>query len=70
MKKTDLTRTLTQLDGRDWGEPPADASPYTMNCYQVRHKPLKDFKIEDFRIAIGQDMGSPYLLPLALDVLH
>jgi hypothetical protein len=62
--------TLTQLEGDDWGPPPPDAPPTVERCYQLRHKVLRDFAVEDLRIMIGQDVGLPYLLPKAIMVLE
>ena len=61
-------RTLTQLEGRDWGEPDDDSHLVT-TCHKLRHKPLTDFSTEDLRIMIGQDISLEYLMPIALKLL-
>ena len=62
---TYLNATLEELDGEDWGTPSYDSS-LVKNCHRLRRVPLKDFRIEDLRIMIGQEIGLEYLLPLAL----
>lgn len=70
MKKDKLLqKTLQEIDGQDWGEP-TYPSYLVINCHRLRHVPLKDFTVEDLRLMIGQKIGLPYLVPLALDVLH
>ncbi|KAB1110193.1 hypothetical protein F6X54_18090 [Micromonospora aurantiaca] len=36
---------------------------------ELRRKPLAEFTVEDLRIMLGQEIGVPALLPLALQVL-
>lgn len=64
----DLRRSLQDLDGQDWGEPPFPSYLVT-TCHQLRRKPLQDFTVEDLRIMIGQSIGLEFLLPLALRAL-
>jgi hypothetical protein len=61
----DETRTLTEIEGEDWGDPDFDSSLVT-RVHKLRFKPLCDFTIEDLRIAIGQSVGLPHLLPVAI----
>ena len=44
-------------------------SKLTSTINRLRKKVLNDFSIEDLRITIGQQMGLPYLVPLAIEVL-
>jgi len=37
---------------------------------RLRRLPIRDYRIEDLRLMIGQGLGLPYLVPLALDVLE
>ena len=66
--KTDLNKTLEQLEKNVWLDPGHD-SYLVMTVYQLRKKPLKDFTIEDLRITIGQNMSLEYLMPIALKEL-
>ena len=36
---------------------------------KLRKVPLNEFTVEDLRIMIGQNIGLPYLIPLAIDRL-
>jgi CDI immunity proteins len=65
----DRTKTLQQLEMHDWGEPAFD-SPLVKTCHRLRRKPLHEFTAEDLRIMIGQGIGLPYLIPLALERLE
>ena len=67
--KYDDTKTLTELEKDDWGEPKSD-SYIEQNCYSLRKKKIREFDVEDLRIMINQDIGLPYLLPKALIVLE
>ena len=62
--------TLTQIEARDWGSAPADATGLVRTILELRHKPLAQFTAEDLRICIGQDVGLPSLMPRALDLLE
>ena len=64
----DRMKSLQELEHADWGEPNYDSYLVT-TCHRLRRKPLMEFTIEDLRIMIGQQIGLPYLLPLALDHL-
>jgi hypothetical protein len=61
--------TIQQIEGRDWGDPPADGSCLVRRCTLLRRKPLAEFSVEDLRIMLAQGVGVPVLLPLAVDVL-
>ena len=61
-------RTLTQLEGDDWGDPTYDSHLVT-TCHELRHKPLSEFTVEDLRIMIGQKFSLEYLMPIALTLL-
>jgi len=63
-----LHRTLTDLEGKDWGPPTYDSHLVT-ECHRLRHVPLKDLSTEDLRLLIGQEIGLPFLVPLALEQL-
>ena len=62
-------QTLDQLEGVVWG-PPAYPSGLVRTCHRLRTKPVGQFTAEDLRIMLGQQIGLPYLLPLALDRLE
>lgn len=62
-------KTLQDLEGQDWGEPPFP-SFLVRRCHALRRKPLHDFTIEDLRIMIGQNISLNYLVPLAIEQLR
>jgi hypothetical protein len=69
--KVNLNRTIEELESSDWGAPTTgtDVTGLVITCHLLRKKPLKDFSIEDLRMMIGQDIGTIYLLPIAIAVL-
>jgi len=67
--EVDTTKSLTELEGKDWGEPGLD-SYLLQTCYNLRYKPLKYFEIEELRLMVDQDVGLQYLLPIALEKLE
>src|SRR5687767_7847702 len=69
MSDFDRSKSLQQLDGEDWGDPTFESHLVT-ECNRLRRVPLEDFTPENLRIMIGQDIGLPYLIPLALEVLR
>jgi hypothetical protein len=63
-----LRRTLDQLEKDDWARPAFESHVVT-ECHRLRRVPLGELTIEDLRLLIGQKIGLPHLLPLALDAL-
>ncbi|QEG37307.1 contact-dependent growth inhibition system immunity protein [Bythopirellula goksoeyrii] len=59
-------QSLDELEADDWGPPPFDSYLVT-TCHRLRKKPIGEFKIEDLRIMIGQEIGLLFLVPLALE---
>lgn len=64
----DTARSLQELEKEDWGEPDF-GSHLAEECHRLRRVPLKEFSVENLRIMIGQNIGSDYLVPLALEIL-
>jgi len=64
-----LDKTLTELEGHDWGLKP-DATHLVRRVCELRHQPLREMEVEDLRMLIAQEVGIVYLLPLALDELE
>ncbi|MGC4102129.1 contact-dependent growth inhibition system immunity protein [Ferruginibacter sp.] len=61
-------RTLEDLENDYWGEIEYPTN-LVRRCFELREIPLRDFRIEDLRIMISQQIGLDYLVPLALEVL-
>ena len=67
MISSDLS--LQELEREDWGEPTYNSHLVT-TIHKIRRIPLRDWTIENFRIAIGQQMSLPILVPFALNTLE
>lgn len=65
-----MNETLDDLDPPTWGAIPPDATPLIEKCYALRRKPLRELTVENLRLAIGQDIGLEYLVPLAIGILR
>ncbi len=61
-------KTLENLEKRST-ENPNYQSYLTKRCFELYKTPLNEFKTEDLRIMIGQQIGLDYLIPLAIDTL-
>ncbi|MFG2167869.1 contact-dependent growth inhibition system immunity protein [Micromonospora chersina] len=61
--------TIEQLERDVWPDPGPDATFLVRRCTELRRKPLAEFTVEDLRIMLGQGLGVPVLLPLAVQVL-
>jgi hypothetical protein len=61
--------TLEQLEGSVWSKPEFD-SYLVSTIHALRQKPIRQFTVEDLRIALGQGMGTEFLTPLALERLE
>ncbi|MEO6184580.1 MAG: contact-dependent growth inhibition system immunity protein [Verrucomicrobiota bacterium] len=68
MSVFDRSKSLQELEARDWGEPTYDSHLVT-ECHRLRRVPLREFTAENLRMMIGQQIALPYLVPLALDLL-
>jgi hypothetical protein len=66
---SELDKSLQELEQSDWGEPTYDSYLVT-TVNRLRRVPLRQFTVEDLRIMIGQGIGLPFLVPLALEHLR
>lgn len=62
-------KTLDELEGVVWGESNWSSS-LVETCHRLRKKPVDEFTVEDLRIMIGQAIGLPYLMPIAVTILE
>lgn len=65
----DRSSTIESLEREVWGPPEYDSHLVT-ECHRLRKVPLCNFTVENLRIMIGQGIGLPYLVPLALERLE
>jgi hypothetical protein len=61
--------TIEELEGERWPEPGHD-SHLVLECHRLRKLQLRLFTVENLRIMLGQDIGSRYLVPIALEHLE
>jgi hypothetical protein len=64
------TKTLNQLENKNYSKPIANDSFLIKRCYELRNVKLEGLAIEDLRILIGQGIGLKYLVPFAIDLLY
>ncbi|MFD4208614.1 contact-dependent growth inhibition system immunity protein [Micromonospora tulbaghiae] len=62
--------SIEQHERDVWPDPGPEATSLVRRCAELRRKPLAEFTVEDLRVMIGQEIGVPALLPLALQVLR
>lgn len=68
LKESLRQMTIEKLEGVVWSEPTYD-SQLVVRCHELRKIPLNEFSTGDLRIMIGQQIGLPYLIPLAIEEL-
>jgi hypothetical protein len=68
MGEIDRAKSLQELENQDWGEPPYDSYLVTA-CHLLRRKPIGALRPIELRLLIGQQIGLPYLVPLAVEKL-
>ena len=66
----DRTKPLEQLDGERWGDPPPDATSLVRTVHEWRRRPVGSLEPHELRRLIGQNVGLPWLLPLAVEILR
>ncbi|MFD7783490.1 contact-dependent growth inhibition system immunity protein [Streptomyces nojiriensis] len=64
-----LDRTLDELDGPPWPPPPSPTTSLVAKVHALRRERLGDLTPADLRTLITQDVGLPYVLPLAVRLL-
>jgi len=68
-RKISRQSTIEELEGDLWAERDFP-SHLVSECHRLRKLPLDLFTIENLRIMLGQDIGSEYLVPIALGYLE
>ncbi|MBC2908237.1 hypothetical protein H4N64_43470 [Streptomyces sp. PSKA01] len=64
------SRSLEELDGQRWPDPPQDTTYMVKNVYELRRRPIGTLEPHELARLIGQDVGLPWLLPLAVEILR
>jgi len=62
--------SLQEIEGDDWGDPPADATRLVRTAHQLRRTPLGELDAEDLRLLISQKIGLDVLVPRTLTMLE
>ncbi|MCF2876118.1 MULTISPECIES: contact-dependent growth inhibition system immunity protein [unclassified Tenacibaculum] len=64
-------KSLQDLLGKWKGEVPKrdSSSSIQIRTYNLYSKKIKDFDIDDLRFMLGQEVGSKYILPIAMKYL-
>ncbi|MEU5647732.1 contact-dependent growth inhibition system immunity protein [Streptomyces pseudogriseolus] len=66
----DPTQSLERLQGQRWPEPPEDATSLVRAVHALRRRLVGDLRPEELARLITQDVGLPWLLPLAVRILR
>ena len=68
-RKATPNSSIEELEGERWPEPELD-SHVVLECHRLRKLQLRLFTVENLRLMLGQDIGSRYLVPIALEHLE
>lgn len=60
------SQSLQELEGVDWGEPATAETPMIGRVLSLRRKRLKDLTNGEVRLAVGQKVGLPIILEVAI----
>jgi hypothetical protein len=70
MDGTNLTRSLNELEGGYWPEPDDTDTRLVEEIHRLRSVPIGQMTTEDLRLLLGQQIGTEWLMPLALERLE
>lgn len=66
----DRSQSLEQLEGRRWPDPPQDTTSLVRSVHELRRRPIGTLEPDELARLISQDVGLPWLLPLAVEILR
>ncbi|WP_234362986.1 contact-dependent growth inhibition system immunity protein [Streptomyces formicae] len=66
----DRGRSLEELEGHRWPDPPADATALVRAVHEMRRRPVGTLEPHELARLIRQDVGTAWLLPLAVEILR
>ena len=66
----DWSKSLQELDGADWGNPETAETPMIGRILTLRRRPLEELTNGEVRLAVGQKVGFPIVLELAIERLR
>lgn len=64
-----LDKSLEQLEGRRWPDPPEESTSLVKAIHQLRRRPIGTLESHELARLITQKEGVPLLLPLAVKIL-
>jgi hypothetical protein len=65
----DLSKSLEQLEGRRWPDPPEETTSLVKAIHELRRRPIGTLESHELARLIAQKEGVPLLLPLAVKIL-
>ncbi|MFJ8195416.1 contact-dependent growth inhibition system immunity protein [Streptomyces sp. NPDC096152] len=66
----DRGKSLEQLEGRCWPDPPEETTSLVRSVHALRRRPIGALQSHELARLIGQSVGLPWLLPLAVEILR
>jgi hypothetical protein len=65
-----LDQSLQELEQSDWGEADTGETSLIQDCLRLHRIPIRDLTVHDLVTLVGQKIGLPWLVPLALERLR
>ncbi|MCX4692678.1 contact-dependent growth inhibition system immunity protein [Streptomyces sp. NBC_01408] len=69
-KERERKRTLEELEGQQWPQPPAGSTGLVKTVHRLRQRPVGELTAYELVRLVGQDAGLRWTLPLALEILR
>lgn len=66
----DRNLPIETLESDRWGDPPEESTAMVRSVYELRRQPIGALSPWDLARLIGQGVGLPWTLPLALEILE
>lgn len=66
----DRNLSIETLESDRWPDPPGESTAMVRNVYELRRQPIGALSPWDLARLIGQGVGLPWALPLALEILE
>ncbi|MEV5122272.1 contact-dependent growth inhibition system immunity protein [Streptomyces decoyicus] len=72
MKKRPFDRrcSVEELEGHTWPAPPEGSTSLVKSVHDLRRRPVGELTPEELARLIGQNVGLPWILPLAVELLR
>lgn len=63
-------KSIETLESQNYGDLATASTSLVEKCLQYVKIPVGELSVEQLRLLIGQEIGLPYLIPLALEILE